>query len=300
MLLTPHNLLARTDQGLDIYEFIYRNLLPRTDFRSYLAQGRPLPNPFVAGGQLRIELCQGKYEHHDLSLPAFRGNALDLAAHYFKSATWNELYFLLNQQLRLGLRIPPEELLQQLESREAQSALPRFSYFEPPISNTKPSGTMTLPQLYRRIISTELQQVTQQLRQQEDPAEARKFKAAHFPYVTFGGRFEKRSDKHLLQPSGLMVIDLDDVPEIAAVREALIAEVDYETQLLFVSPSGKGLKWVTSYPHQQISHLDYFRLLCSHLEALYGLRPDESGKDISRACFISWDEDPFIHWKYMT
>jgi len=286
--------------GLDIYAYVYRSLLPRKDFHRYLSEGRPLPNPFVAGGQLLIECRDGLYEHHDLTLPAFKGNALDLAGHYFKPATQHELYFLINQQLCLGLRIPAEELCAQLESREVPDQQPQFSYFEPPISNTRPSGTMTLPQLYRRISSTELQQVTQQLRQQDSPAEARKFKASHFPYVTFGGRFEKRSDKHLLQPSGLMVIDLDDVPEMAAVRKALIAEVDYETQLLFTSPSGRGLKWITSYLPQQISHLDYFRLLCSYLEAMYGLRPDESGKDISRACFISWDEDPFIHWKYLT
>lgn len=298
MLLTPQNLLALTNCGLDIYEFVYRNLLPRKDMRQYLELGRPLPNPFVAGGQLLIEHTGSLYEHRDLSLPLFKGNALDFAGHYLRTATGNELYFLLNQQMRLGLRIPSEELLAQLENSPQLQSLPRLSYFEPPISNTRPSESLSLPELYYRICGPRYGQVTEQLRQLEGK-DARQYKAAHFPYVTFGGTFEKRGDKHLLQPSGLLVIDLDDLPELEATREALIAETHYETELLFVSPSGRGLKWVTSYDYRRISHLNHFLLLCSHLEALYGLEPDESGKDISRACFLPKDEKIFLHRKYL-
>ena len=300
MLLTPQNLLARTKMGLEIYKYVFRNLFPKKDISQYLEQGRCLPNPFVAGGQLLIEYTGEFFEHRDLHLPVFKGNALDFAGHYLKTATKNELYFLLNQQLRLGLRIPAEELLEQLRRNETLDSLPGFSYFEPPVSNIRPSKTLSLPRLYRRITGTDYQPVTEQLRNLEGAKEARQYKATHFPYVTFGGIFSKRGDKHLLTPSGLMVIDLDELPEIRPIREALIAETEYETELLFVSPSGRGLKWVTSYPPQQISHLEYFRLLCSHLEAMYGLHPDESGKDISRACFLCRDEEAFIHRRYVS
>ena len=170
----------------------------------------------------------------------------------------------------------------------------KFSYFRPPISNIWPSESLSLPQLHQRICSPLYQRQTETLRQLKDPKEARQYKATHFPYVTFAGCFEKRSDKHLLSPSGLLVIDLDDLEDPAAVKEALLADLAYETELLFVSPSGRGLKWVTSYPHKSIAHQDYFRLLCSYLEAVYGLKADPSGRDTSRACFLSHDPEAFL------
>src|SRR5690606_1427445 len=105
--------------------------------------------------------------------------------------------------------------------------------------------TLNLPQLFQRITGPDYQQQTQSLRQLTDPKQRRQYKATHFPCVSFAGTFERRGDRHLLQPSGLLVIDLDDLPDPAPVREALIAAPAYETELLFVSPSGNGLKWVT-------------------------------------------------------
>ena len=299
MLLTPENILATTRKGLLLYLYILKEYFPKKDLLSLLKNGRPVPNPFVAGGQLLIQCQEDIYCHQDLQQPGFKGTALDFANHHFRAATLPELYYLLNQNLRLGLKIPSEELLEQLLKSEADARLSKFSYFRAPISNTRPSESLNLPQLYTRIAGPLFEQQTQALRQLEDPKQARQYKAAHFPYVTFGGCFEKRSDKQLLQPSGLLVMDLDDLPEVAPVREALIAQTSYETELLFVSPSGNGLKWVTAYSPQQISHQEYFRELSCYLEAVFALTPDPSGRDLSRACFICRDEEVFIHRRYL-
>ena len=299
MLLSPENIITKTSQGLLIYEYILLEKFPKKDIRSLLRQGRPLPNPFVSGGQLAIRLHNGVWNHEDLQLPAFKGTAFDFANHYYKLATLPELCYLLNQNLRLGLKIPSEELLDQLNKSEMDSSFPKLSFFRPPISNTRPSETLNLPQIFKRITGEEYRKQTEALRQLEDRKEARQYKATHFPYVTFAGCFEKRSDTHLLQPSGLMVIDLDDLQELNRVKEALIAEREYETELLFTSPSGRGLKWVTSYPHLEIGHQDYFQILCSYLEAVFGLTPDFSGRDISRACFINFDPEAVLSRRYL-
>lgn len=173
-----------------------------------------------------------------------------------------------------------------------------ISYFQPPITNTLPQGSLSLYQVYQKIIGPEYTGITETLRSLEDPRELRQFKAQHFPYVTFAGTFEKRNDKNLLTPSGLMVIDLDDLPELEAVREDLLAQTCYETELLFVSPSGRGLKWVTSYPHTEIDHKEQFKILCSYLEAVFDLQADPSGKDLSRACFLCQDEDVYLSEKH--
>lgn len=175
----------------------------------------------------------------------------------------------------------------------------KFSFFQPPISNTIPSETIDLPELYKRITSPAYQKQTEILRGLDDPKEAKLYKAKNFPYVTFAGCFEKRSDKQLLQPSGLMVIDLDNLPEVEPIREALIANKEIETELLFVSPSGRGLKWVTSYPHETMGHQECFQQLCSYLQAYYDLKADSSGKDVSRACFLTFDPQPFINPKHL-
>ena len=301
MILNAENILTRTRSGFLIYVYVLQEHFPKKDIRSLLQQGSSLPNPFVANGQLQLcmERSAGTWTHYDLQLPSFRGNALDFAGHHFKTATQDELYYLLNQNLRLGLKIPAEELLEQLGSTEAGDRLPKLSFFKPPISNIFPSEALSLPQVFHRITGPDYLKATEHLRQLQDPKQVRQYKAAHFPYVTFAGCFEKRGDKHLLEASGLMVIDLDDLPRVEEVREILLAETLYETRLLFVSPSGRGLKWITAYPHREISHLDYFRLLCSYLEAVFGLTPDPSGKDLSRACFLCHDPSAYLHSQYL-
>src|SRR5690606_30849046 len=102
---------------------------------------------------------------------------------YFRAATLPELYYLLNQNLRLGLKIPAEELLDQLQLAEKDEQLPRLSYFQPPIQNIIPSETLNLPQLFQRITGPDYQQQTQSLRQLTDPKQRRQYKATHFPYV---------------------------------------------------------------------------------------------------------------------
>lgn len=298
-MLNIENILANTKRGLLIYYYILSEKFPRKDIKRLMSQGHLLPNPFVPGGRLQLQLEDGIYCHRDVNFPDFKGTAIDFAGLYFQAATRNELYYLINQSFRLRLRIPAEIIADQIVRSEDQRQYPKISFFQPPITNTCPKETVNLRTLFERIKGPDYQKQTETLRALEDPKEARKYKARHFPYVTFAGCFEKRDDKHLLTPSGLLVIDLDDVQELPAVREALKAELIFETELLFVSPSGRGLKWVTSYPHQDVTHQEHFRQVCSYLEAIYGLKPDESGKDTSRACFICADPEAVLGRKYL-
>ena len=299
MLLTRENILATTRNGLHLYCYILREHYPTINMAKIINHEQSAPNPFVLGGRLVLQPNNGTYEHRDLNFPDFKGTAFDLAGLHFRTATLNELYYMINQTLKLGLQIPTEELLEHLDQVAEQAELSKFSSFRPPITNTTPSETLTLPLLFRRIIGTQYRKATETLRGLQDSKEARKYKATHFPYVTFGGCFTSRNDKDLVAPSGLIVIDLDDLKELESIRESLISQESYETELLFLSPSGTGLKWVTSYLHQEISHREQFEVLCSYLEAVFGLKADASGKDMSRACFICADPSAFLNGKYL-
>lgn len=116
-----------------------------------------------------------------------------------------------------------------------------------------------------------------------------KFKT-ELPIVCFGGVFNKRSKNNLKKASGLMVLDFDDVKDLKAKKEELKA-LPYMYSV-FISPSGRGLKAVARISHVQNDKIfkNYYRGLQTRLNGL-----DESGKDISRACFFSYDPDIYIN-----
>ena len=67
-----------------------------------------------------------------------------------------------------------------------------------------------------------------------------------FPAITFGGTFGGTGkSEDLLEMSGLIVLDFDHVERLEEVREEL--ENDIQTYLLFISPSGDGLKVIVKH-----------------------------------------------------
>ena len=111
------------------------------------------------------------------------------------------------------------------------------------------------------------------------------------PCILFGGKFNRRSIDGLIEHSGLMVIDLDNIEDIVATKEYL-RSIPY-VLLSFVSPSGTGLKFVIKIPKCTAKeHSEYFK----EFQRKYkDLTIDESGKDVSRVCFESYDPDYYYN-----
>lgn len=186
-----------------------------------------------------------------------------------------------------------------LERPESVEEAARFSYFSRPIKNTLPERSMTLLEVYRNIKSERNQWQTMALRSLTNREEARRFKSRAFDYVTFSGVFSRRSEQSLIQPSGLLCIDLDHVPDLLALKLSLLNDHYFETQLQFVSPSGDGLKWIVAIDHSVHPHGIWFSAIVNYLHEVYGAEADASGKDISRACYLPWDPDAYLHPKYL-
>jgi len=178
-------------------------------------------------------------------------------------------------------------------------SIPKFSFFTAPVSNIIPSKEISLPDVYDLIRSNTYQDITEKLRSHSDPAKARDFKANRFDYVTFSGTFSKRNDKSLLKHSGLITIDFDHIPDISLLKQQLLDDEYFDTELMFVSPSGTGLKWIISIDLTEGTHLDYFKSIAAYILTTYHLEIDKSGKDISRACFLSYDPDAYLNPKYL-
>lgn len=73
----------------------------------------------------------------------------------------------------------------------------RFSFFKAPISNTKPSKTVSLVEVYNYIRGNDALERTNFLRTIADKKQAQKYKGCQFDYCTFSGVFSERTDKLL-------------------------------------------------------------------------------------------------------
>lgn len=98
-----------------------------------------------------------------------------------------------------------------------------------------------------------------------------------------------------MQHSGLLAVDFDHLTNLQEVRQLLLADEYFDTQLLFVSPSGDGLKWIIPIDTSQIPHGEYFAAVANYILQTYGIEVDKSGRDVSRACFLVHDPNAFIN-----
>lgn len=126
------------------------------------------------------------------------------------------------------------------------------------------------------------------------------------PAVTWSGTFSKRQIDQLKQYSGLLCIDIDKISteKLLQIKERL--KLDQYTFLVFTSPSGNGLKVIFKVVGGAGSHTENFKAIENYFFHEYNIAIDQSGKDVSRLCFLSFDPDlytnnnsiPFDHNKY--
>ena len=179
------------------------------------------------------------------------------------------------------------------------SSIPEFSFFKKPVSNTIPYKTINLLDVYGLIRGNWNMIATNLLRGVETAEMARQVKARFFNYVCFSGVFTKRNENNLVKHSGLVVIDFDHLPCIEKVKQLLLNDDYFETELLFRSPSGDGLKWVIPIDLSKETHKNYFTAISNYLKHTYSLEADNSGKDVARACFLPNDPNVYINPKYL-
>jgi hypothetical protein len=156
-----------------------------------------------------------------------------------------------------------------------------------------------LTEIYNLIKSDAYAYHTKALRALKDPKEARKYKATYFDYVTFSGLFSSRSNVNLQTHSGLLCTDFDHIDDVYDLGDKLLDDPCFETELLFISPSGDGLKWIIPIDISEVLHQDYFRAVSNYILETYKLKVDLAGSEVSRACFLPHDPEVYINPKYV-
>ncbi len=117
------------------------------------------------------------------------------------------------------------------------------------------------------------------------------------PAVTMSGTFSKRDSESLEEHSGVLTVDIDKLPE-GQVQEVIGKLVsDPHVILAFLSPSGKGVKAAIRAPiaGDGTGHLEAFKAAERYFKDVHGLTLDQSGKDVSRLCFVSHDPDAHLN-----
>lgn len=176
-----------------------------------------------------------------------------------------------------------------------------------------PADVWSVLQAYHFITGPQAKEPTQRLRimmesydgSKELKQKMQEFKLMNFTFATFGGVFSQRKAGAILQDSGLMTIDIDGLAsdeQVLHIKELLVADERIRTALCFVSPSGRGVKWIAEIPERwrSLSFKEKFQKFSCYLVFQYGIVVDKSGSDICRACYLPWDPDCYIHPAYQS
>ena len=168
---------------------------------------------------------------------------------------------------------------------------------------TRPQQAQDIAWAYDYITSVRAQWATETLRSMLATAtkeELSDFKKLNFECATFNGTFSYRSARNIVTRSPFIVLDIDDLSsteEARRVQQLLVSDDKVETALCFVSPKGRGVKWIVRLP-KWARHDDFklsFQAMQQHVAFHYGIAIDKSGSDVCRACFLPYDPECYIN-----
>ena len=177
----------------------------------------------------------------------------------------------------------------------------KISFFEAPISNNIPSSEISLNEIVQKIkLDEDIKSNTLLVQSISEEKTKNQLKCKLFPSITSSGRFSYRNFDGFIEHSGLICLDIDkisDKNQLEKMKEDLLNDNLIDTVLLFVSPSGSGLKWFVRIPPVKNMHLMYFLAIENYLMKNYNIKVDSSGKDVTRKCLIPHDLNAFVSEK---
>ena len=174
------------------------------------------------------------------------------------------------------------------------------------VPSSKPQQTVDIAWMGCYITSNRAQWATEHLREMIPTAtdqELREFKLQEFEAVAVAGTFSYRNAKSLLSRSRFIVLDFDDLDSTEEAREVqttLAGDPRIETALCFVSPKGRGVKWVVELPKWccEMTFSEQYSFLSQYVGFEYGIQADPSCSDVCRLCFLPYDPECYINPKY--
>lgn len=148
---------------------------------------------------------------------------------------------------------------------------------------------ITIEKALERIKSGSSKELVTEIRNTLDKEKANKIKL-NLPSVCFSGKFgNDRKDEQLIEHSGFIVLDFDDISELRDKQTDIIShEFVYAC---WVSPSGNGLKALVKIADGS-KHREHFQSLQEVFPEI-----DRSGINVSRVCYESFDPEIYVNDK---
>ena len=116
------------------------------------------------------------------------------------------------------------------------------------------------------------------------------------PAFTPSGKFVGgRKLEFLTEYSKFIILDIDKLSAADLQNAKHLANQSEFTFASFVSPSGNGLKILVKIETPKADHKETFLKVQAHYESILKLEIDKSGKDLTRLCFYSWDENLYLN-----
>ena len=117
------------------------------------------------------------------------------------------------------------------------------------------------------------------------------------PSIIFAGEFSERNRKGLKKHAGFMVLDFDKFPDKKTLQEQLeTLKQNKHFVLLFISPSGNGIKGVVRVPDtlDVVTHPQCFKAFQKEFKYEYF---DISNSNVDRVCFESYDPNIYVNYQ---
>ena len=146
---------------------------------------------------------------------------------------------------------------------------------------------ITIEKALERIKKGSSKELVTEIRNTLDKEKANKIKL-NLPSVCFSGKFGvDRKDDQLIEHSGFVVLDFDDISDLRDKQTEIISN-DF-VYACWVSPSGNGLKALVKIADRS-KHREHFQSLQEVFPEI-----DKSGINVSRVCYESFDADIYIN-----
>jgi P4 family phage/plasmid primase-like protien len=152
-------------------------------------------------------------------------------------------------------------------------------------------GTWREPVAQIREIFSEIRKRTSDRKTAKQSVDRSKKTLAAFMW---SGRFSRRANDAIIEHSGLLCADLDELAERLPDVGTKLRRSPY-LWALFLSPTGDGLKAVFRVPADASKHTASFRAVEQHVLELAGIQIDQACKDVARMCFVSYDPDAYLN-----
>jgi len=169
-----------------------------------------------------------------------------------------------------------------------------ISFFTGGIEKTVPKAKLSVAQIISLIKGDKYKSAITKIRATKDKDERTKLKIK-LDYITPGGIFSTRSNQNMVKHSGFLHLDIDNLTpdQIEPVKNSLMSS-DY-THILFLGPSGNGFKVFIKIPivSDNLTYRGFYEAVLKEYNLPDNL--DTQIKDISRACFMSYDPDIYYN-----